>query len=150
MKSFALTCLLVASAYAQDYDEELLDITTPSGIEEALYGGLLVPVAALDDDIIVVQLPAEESYDESVEESMDEEVVEEVVEEEDSEESYDSYDSVSEEETDYQSIDIEAVVEEISAGFKVIDVENLKMEQADLELSQEQQQEEISMIIADG
>ena len=145
MKSFALTCLLVASAYAQDYDEELLDITTPSGIEEALYGGLLVPVAALEDDIIVVQLPAEESYDESVEESMDEEVVEDVVEE-----SYDSYDSVSEEETDYQSIDIEAVVEEIAAGFEVIDVENLKMEQADLELSQEQQQEEISMIIADG
>ena len=147
MKSFALTCLLVASAYAQDYDEELLDITTPSGIEEALYGGLLVPVAALDDDIIVVQLPAEESYDESVEESMDEEVVEEVVEDE---ESYDSYDSVSEEETDYQSIDIEAVVEEIAAGFEVIEEENLKMEQADLELSQEQQQEEISMIIADG
>ena len=144
MKSFALACLAVVSSaldLEQAHPWAVSDLNLPEEpeafdlgpLEAALNAGKLVPVEAIDKEILVVDVYDEEDEDEDEEE-------------EDSEDEDD--DEV--EQLKPEAIDVEAVLEQVAKGFEGIQADNKLIEDADIAQTQEDQEADIDAIIEDA
>ena len=132
MKSFAIACLAAVSTNAvaleSDYshpwlevedDEVLVPDLDLADIEKDLNDGKLVPVAAIDKEILVVEAPKESDDEESEDEEEESEEAEE-----DSAEDYDV--------EELEVLDVDSVLEQVALGFDNIHLTNAGIEDADI------------------